>query len=217
MGADRHYRSPWDYLRRTADIFLAAGALLAVSPVVLLAMVAIFIEDRGPIFFRQDRIGYGGKPFTVWKLRSMRVNRLSVADVGQVKGDHHLVTRVGRVIRRWKIDELPQLLNVIRGDMSLVGPRPTVASQVAQYDDFQRRRLTVRPGMTGWAQVNGGVELTWEDRILLDVWYVDHRSLLLDGKILFRTIQVVLAGERPNTDAVEIAKAYANSSGRGGR
>lgn len=190
--------------------------MLAVSPVLLLGIAAIFIEDRGPIFFRQDRAGLRGVPFTLLKLRSMRVNRLDEAAVGQVKGDHHLVTRVGRVIRRSKIDELPQLLNVIRGDMSLVGPRPTVPDQVARYTGFQRRRLEVRPGMTGWAQVNGNVELTWEDRILMDVWYVDHRSLRLDAMILFQTIQVVLVGERPNANAVEIAKRYADSSGRGG-
>lgn len=206
-----------DIVVRVIDTVVATIVLLFALPVLAVAAAAVGFDDGRPLFFCQERVGKNGRPFQLIKLRSMRINRIDVATVGQVRGDHHLVTRPGRFIRRFKIDELPQLVNVILGDMSLVGPRPTVADQVEGYDWFQRRRLRVRPGMTGWAQVNGNVELTWYDRILLDVWYVDHRSLLLDAKILFRTIQVVLRGESPNANVVEIARRYANSFGRRGR
>jgi lipopolysaccharide/colanic/teichoic acid biosynthesis glycosyltransferase len=120
-----------------------------------------------------------------------------------------MVTPVGRWIRRFKIDELPQLLRVLRGDMTLIGPRPTVLEQVEEYTAFQRRRLHIPPGMTGWAQVNGGIEISWPERIMLDVWYVEHRSFWLDMKILWRTTAVVLFGEMPNPKSLEEAIAYA--------
>ena len=122
-----------------------------------------------------------------------------------------MVTRTGRWIRRYKVDELPQLLNVLVGDMALVGPRPTVPEQTEIYSDFEMRRLALPPGMTGWTQINGGIELTWPERILLDVWYVDHRTLWLDLRILLRTAAVILAGEKPNTEALKNAIAYAKN------
>jgi lipopolysaccharide/colanic/teichoic acid biosynthesis glycosyltransferase len=148
--------------------------------------------------------------------RSMRVNDFSPLRVGQVRGEHPLVTPVGRWIRRLKVDELPQLLNVLRGDMSLVGPRPALVDQVESYTDFQRRRLEMRPGMTGWAQVNGNIELEWAERILLDIWYIDHCSPWLDLRILWRTSAVVIFGERSNRQALKDAYAYANRFDRRG-
>lgn len=204
-------------LKRAIDVAASATLLAAFSPLLALTALGIALEDGGPVFYRQLRVGVGEKEYSLLKFRSMRVNTRSVDEVGQVRGDHELVTRVGRIIRRLKIDELPQLLNVLAGDMSLVGPRPTVASQVREYDALQRRRLEVRPGMTGWAQVNGNTEVSWKERIELDVWYVDHRSLLLDLRILFRTVLVVLFGERPNPNALQAASHYADSTRRRGR
>lgn len=143
----------------------------------------------------------------------MQVNNLAAVTVGQVRDRHPMVTPVGRWIRRFKIDELPQLLNVLQGEMTLIGPRPTVLEQVAEYTPFQLRRLDIPPGMTGWAQVNGGVNITWPERIYLDVWYIDHRSFWLDLKILSRTTVVIFFGEEPNSRALDDAIAYAVKQG----
>ncbi len=187
------------------------GALLAVSlPVQALTALAILIDDGPPVLYRQPRAGRAGTSFRVVKFRSMRVHDQPAATIGQVGGDHPLVTRVGRVIRRCKLDELPQLWNVVGGTMSLIGPRPALPEQAAAYDAFQRRRLAVRPGMTGWGQVNGGTTLSWDDRIVLDVWYVDHRSLHLDLRVVLLTLAVILRGERPQPSALARAEAYAS-------
>src|SRR5215471_121325 len=184
-------------LRRLIDILASSVLLLLASPIFLVTALAIRLSDHGPVFYRQTRAGWRGCPFELLKFRSMRVNNLPAVVMGQVGIEHPMVTPVGRLLRRFKIDELPQLLNVLRGDMSLIGPRPTVLEQVAEYTPYQRRRLDIPPGMTGWAQVNGGVESTWPQRIVLDVWYVDHRSLWLDLTILLRTVAVILFGEKP--------------------
>jgi len=201
--------------KRPLDI-LGSGILLVLNaPVFLLAAMAVVL-DGGPVFYRQTRAGRLGHPFALLKFRSMRVNHIPVAEVGQVSGAHPLVTPIGRLLRRYKIDELPQLLNVLLGDMSLVGPRPVLLEQAAEYTPHERRRLEVRPGMTGWAQVNGNIEVPWPDRIMLDVWYVDHASLWLDLKILAMTVAVVLFGEEPNQSAVKEARSYASGPGWGG-
>lgn len=191
----------------------AAGALLGLillSPVLLVTSCLILLEDGRPVLFRQQRIGRGGRPFELIKFRSMRVNDVPVAEFCHVDLERHpLTTRVGRWMRRSKVDELPQLLCVVRGEMSLVGPRPTVAEQVAEYDEFERRRLQVRPGLSGWAQVNGSRHLEWPERIMLDVWYVDHWSLGLDLRIVARTVGVVVRGEHPAPAALATAAAHA--------
>jgi lipopolysaccharide/colanic/teichoic acid biosynthesis glycosyltransferase len=197
-------------VRRLIDILLGTVLLLIVIPVSLVAALAIWFTDRGPVFFRQTRAGMGGRPFELLKFRSMHVNNLAAVVVGQVGVEHPMVTPVGRWLRRFKIDELPQLLNVLRGEMTLIGPRPTVLEQVAEYTPFQRRRLAIPPGMTGWAQVNGGVKITWPQRIILDVWYIDHQSFWLNLEILWRTVAVVLVGDEPSPKALEAAIAYAN-------
>jgi lipopolysaccharide/colanic/teichoic acid biosynthesis glycosyltransferase len=150
------------------------------------------LEDDGPVFFRQERVGQDARPFEVLKLRTMIVDaHTQGAGYAVDKGDSR-ITRIGHLLRKTSIDELPQLWNVLRGEMSLVGPRPTLAYQVERYTDRQRRRLEVKPGLTGWAQVNGRASLSWPERIELDVWYVEHRSLALDLRILLRTVSVLL-------------------------
>lgn len=199
---------PAHHLKRLLDILLSLCALLLLFPLLLLTVFFIVLEDGRPIFYRQKRVGKDAEAFFIFKFRSMRVNDIAVVTLGQVTGDHPLVTKVGRFIRRFKVDELPQLLNVLRGELSLVGPRPTISEQVAKYDDFQKQRLKVQPGITGWAQINGGVSVPWEERIALDVWYVDHWSLLLDLKIMLLTVGVVLFGEKPNPAALKRASYY---------
>lgn len=203
-------------VKRALDAALAGVLLMASSPVLVCACVAVILDDGPPVLFHQRRAGRFGREFEVVKLRTMRRHQRAPEDLGQVREDHELVLRTGRVLRRLKIDELPQLLNVLRGDMSLVGPRPTLPSQVREYDGYQRRRLEARPGITGWAQINGNTQLTWAERITLDVWYVDHWSLGLDLRIMTRTVGVVLRGERPGPAALREAQEHENSA-RGSR
>lgn len=192
-------------VKRALDVALGGAVLVVSIPVQALTALAIVLDDGPPVLFRQARAGREGASFDVVKFRSMCVHDHSAATLGQVGPDHPLVTRVGRVIRRCKLDELPQLWNVAGGTMSLVGPRPALPEQAAAYDAFQRRRLSVRPGMTGWGQVNGGPTLTWDERIVLDVWYVEHWSLRLDIRILVLTLAVIVRGERPQQTSLAVA------------
>ena len=174
---------------------VGGGALLlAASPVLGLAALAVKLEDGGPVFYRQTRVGKGGRDFELLKLRTMVVGAEKLGAGYAVEQGDPRITRVGRLFRRLSIDELPQLWNVLRGEMSLIGPRPTLRYQVERYDEHQRRRLDVRPGLTGWAQIHGRAELPWEDRIELDVWYVEHRSPRVDLKILARTPLALFRG-----------------------
>jgi lipopolysaccharide/colanic/teichoic acid biosynthesis glycosyltransferase len=179
---------------RALDIAVAVSVLVVAAPLMALAAVAIKLESRGPVFYRQRRVGRHGRPFELWKLRTM-VPRAETMGAGVyvLEGDPR-ITRVGRRLRRLSLDELPNLVNVLKGDMAIVGPRPTVQEQVDRYTDRQRRRLEVKPGITGWAQVNGRTSLPWPDRIELDVWYVEHRSLWLDLKILAKTARMLATG-----------------------
>ncbi len=171
------------------------------SPVLLAAGIAIRLESRGDVFYKQRRVGRHGEPFELWKLRTMVPGAEGMgAGIYVLAGDPR-ITRLGRFLRRFSLDELPNLINVVRGDMAIVGPRPTIQEQVDRYTDRQRRRLEVKPGITGWAQVNGRTSLPWPERIELDVWYVDHRSLRLDAEILARTLPVLLRPTRVYNDA----------------
>lgn len=203
-------------VKRSIDLVGAAVLLVLSLPFQAAAALAVVLDDGPPAYFRQPRAGRGGRRFEVLKLRTMRTNDVPPDELGQVGSGHPLVTRSGRILRRFKLDELPQLLSVLRGDMSLVGPRPTLPEQAERYDDFERRRLAVRPGITGWAQVHGNVQLSWTERILLDVWYVDHWSLRLDAVVLARTFAVVVGGERVDPEALETARAHAERSRRRG-
>jgi lipopolysaccharide/colanic/teichoic acid biosynthesis glycosyltransferase len=181
-------------LNRTVDVSLAGAALVLASPVLALAALAITLEDRGPVLYRQTRVGKDGADFELLKLRTMVVDAESQGAGFAVNEGDPRITRVGRVLRRLSLDELPQLWNVVRGDMSVIGPRPTLRYQVERYTPRQRRRLEVKPGITGWAQVHGRAALPWEERIELDVWYVEHRSPWLDLKILARTPLALFGG-----------------------
>jgi lipopolysaccharide/colanic/teichoic acid biosynthesis glycosyltransferase len=181
-------------LSRALDIAVAATALAIASPVIAIASVAIRLESRGPVLYRQRRVGRDGEPFDLWKLRTMVPKAETMgAGVYVLEGDPR-ITRVGRLLRRFSLDELPNLVNVLKGEMAIVGPRPTVQEQVDRYTERQRRRLEVKPGITGWAQVNGRTSLPWPERIELDVWYVEHRSLWLDVKILAKTARMLATG-----------------------
>ncbi len=190
------------YGKRAFDVVVAGLLLLALSPVLILAVLAVKLTSPGPLFFTQDRAGRNGTVFQVLKFRTMRGGRRP--DPKElVPLDHPEITRMGWVLRRFKIDELPQLLNVIKGEMSLIGPRPTLPDQAEGYDDFRRQRLLVRPGVTGLAQVNGNTAVPWDERILFDIAYVRRCSLLMDVGILLRTVWVVLAGEGRTTRAFD--------------
>jgi lipopolysaccharide/colanic/teichoic acid biosynthesis glycosyltransferase len=181
-------------LKRVLDVVLAAVLLVITSPVLALAALAIRFESGGPVFYRQLRVGEGGGQFELWKLRTMVPGAEAMgAGIYVLEGDAR-ITRVGRLLRRFSLDELPNLVNVLKGEMAIVGPRPTVQEQVDRYTDRQRRRLEVKPGITGWAQINGRASLPWPDRIELDVWYVEHRSMRLDLRILARTARMLATG-----------------------
>src|SRR5439155_2512524 len=172
---------------RLFDVVGAAVCLLAASPLLAAAAIAIKLGDHGPVFYRQNRVGKDGRDFELLKLRTMVVGAEKLGAGFAVDMGDPRITRVGRFLRRTSVDELPQLWNVIRGEMSVIGPRPTLRYQVERYDERQLRRLAVKPGITGWAQIHGRATLPWAERIELDVWYVEHRSPALDLKILART------------------------------
>jgi lipopolysaccharide/colanic/teichoic acid biosynthesis glycosyltransferase len=181
-------------VRRALDVVVAALALALCSPLLLLAMIAIRLESRGGVIYRQRRVGLDGRVFEVYKLRTMVHGAEHIGAGLRIDAGDERVTRVGSLLRRTSFDELPNLVNVLGGEMSLIGPRPTLPEQVAQYTPRQRGRLAVKPGLTGWAQVNGRASLPWSERIELDLYYVEHRSLALDLKILARTPALVVRG-----------------------
>lgn len=187
----RWLRSP---VRRALDLVLAAGALVLAAPVLLAAAVAIRLETHGHAVFRQRRVGRDGVPFDLYKLRSMVSGAEGMGSGLAIDAGDARITRVGNLLRRTSIDELPNLINVLRGEMSLIGPRPTVQVQVDRYSERQRDRLLARPGLTGWAQVNGRASLPWADRIELDLWYLEHASPALDLRILIASARLALTG-----------------------
>jgi lipopolysaccharide/colanic/teichoic acid biosynthesis glycosyltransferase len=181
-------------LRRATDIVVSATALVFAAPILALAALAIRLESPGPIIYRQRRSGLQGRDFDVLKLRTM-VDGAEHKGAGlAINENDPRITRAGALLRRTSLDELPNLVNVLRGEMSLIGPRPTLPAQVAQYTERQRGRLALKPGITGWAQVNGRASLPWSERIELDLYYIEHRSLALDLQILRRTVSMVLGG-----------------------
>jgi len=181
-------------LSRAFDVLIAAGLLILTSPILLAALIAIRAETPGSPIYRQRRLGKDGEAFELLKLRTMVSGAEHIgAGLAINEGDPR-VTRVGALLRRFSLDELPNLINVLRGEMAIVGPRPTIQAQVDRYTERQRRRLEVKPGITGWAQVNGRASLPWHERIELDVWYVDRRSLWLDVKILAMTGRMLITG-----------------------
>jgi exopolysaccharide biosynthesis polyprenyl glycosylphosphotransferase len=192
-----------DYaLKRTFDLVVATLLVIALSPLLLALALAVRLSSRGPVIYRSTRPGIGGAPFDCFKFRTMRTGaeqlQADLEEVNEASGalfkirHDPRITPVGRLLRRYSLDELPQLWHVLRGDMSLVGPRPVPTPHLERYDERQRRRLEVRPGLTGWAQIHGRASLPWPERLELDVWYVEHQSLGLDARILAGTLGVLL-------------------------
>jgi lipopolysaccharide/colanic/teichoic acid biosynthesis glycosyltransferase len=182
-------------IRRAVDLVVATAVLVVASPLLALAALAIELESRGGAIYRQRRVGLDGREFDVLKLRTMVAGAERIGAGLAVDDGDARITRVGALLRRSSLDELPNLVNVIRGEMSLIGPRPTVPAQVALYDEHQRGRLAIKPGLTGWAQVNGRASLPWSERIELDLYYIAHRSPALDARIIVRTLRALLGGD----------------------
>jgi lipopolysaccharide/colanic/teichoic acid biosynthesis glycosyltransferase len=180
--------------KRVLDLLLAGGALVLAAPALIACVIAIRIETHGHPVYRQRRVGRGGRPFELYKLRTMVSGAESMGKGLAVDEGDERITRLGAWLRRTSFDEVPNLVNVLRGEMSLVGPRPTVQVQVDRYDERQRGRLDALPGITGWAQVNGRASLPWHERIELDLWYIEHASLRLDLSILARTARLAVTG-----------------------
>jgi undecaprenyl phosphate N,N'-diacetylbacillosamine 1-phosphate transferase len=189
-------RAAGSKIKRTLDMLLSGAVLVVSSPLWLMIAILVKLDSTGPAFFVQDRVGKDWKLFRAYKFRTMVEG---AADEGAgllIEGqDDPRITRAGRFLRRWGLDELPQIVNILKGEMSIVGPRPTLPYQVEQYDEFQRRRLEVKPGITGWAQIHGRNVLSWPARIEYDVWYVDNWSFPLDMEIILRTLPVLLKNE----------------------
>ena len=181
-------------IRRAIDIVGGTLALIVAAPVMGVAMLAIRLESRGHPIYRQRRVGKHGRPFDLFKLRTMIDGAEHIGAGLAINENDPRVTRAGALLRRTSLDELPNLFNVVRGDMSFIGPRPTIPVQVALYTDRQRGRLAVKPGITGWAQVNGRTALPWSERIELDLYYIEHRSPALEARILWRTVAIVFGG-----------------------
>jgi lipopolysaccharide/colanic/teichoic acid biosynthesis glycosyltransferase len=181
-------------MSRAFDTVVAGIVLVLAAPLMAAIAIAIRLDSPGPAIYRQRRVGRGGVEFDLLKFRTMRPGSDPVGIGTAVSTGDPRVTRVGGFLRRTSLDELPNLVNVLRGEMAVVGPRPTIPAQVELYTGRQRRRLEVKPGLTGWAQVSGHVAIPWDERIELDVWYVEHRSARLDLRILFRTVKQVVLG-----------------------
>jgi lipopolysaccharide/colanic/teichoic acid biosynthesis glycosyltransferase len=180
--------------QRILDVALSLFGSVLTAPVVAVLGVAIRLESPGPAIYTQTRVGKDGREFKIYKLRSMVRGAEFAGDGLAIQAGDDRITRIGKILRRYSLDELPNLWNVLLGEMSIVGPRPTVPIQVEQYTTRERGRLAVKPGITGWAQINGRASLPWSERIELDLWYVEHRSLALDLRILARTATLVASG-----------------------
>ena len=183
-------------MKRLLDILVSLVGLIVMAPLFAIVGLAIRLDSKGPVFFVQKRVGKDGKRFRTYKFRTMIQGAADQGAGFYIEGeDDPRITQVGKILRRWSLDELPQFINILRGEMSVVGPRPTLLYQVEQYDQFQRRRLEVKPGITGWAQIHGRNVLSWPDRIEYDVWYVDNWTFGLDLEIILKTLPVLLKRE----------------------
>jgi sugar transferase EpsL len=194
--------------KRLLDVCAALLGLAILSPLIGLIALAIWLTSGSPVLFRQVRAGYGGQPFVLLKFRNMTMERDAQ---GRLLSDGERITKVGRILRQFSLDELPQLWNVLKGDMSLVGPRPLLVDYLPRYTPEQARRHEVRPGITGWAQVNGRNNLSWDEKFRLDVWYVDHQTFWLDAKILVQTISKTIRRHGINQGGQATAEEFLGS------
>jgi len=185
--------------KRLIDLLIAIPCLLLFTPLILLIAFLVRLDSPGNPFFMQTRTGRNRKPFSIFKIRTLYIQHFGIFP-GEDEPDNYRITKIGKFLRRSKLDELPQLLNVVLGSMSLVGPRPDIPEQVAMYTPQQSERLLVKPGLTGVTQISGNIFLSWPDRIRLDVWYIRNRSLLLDIKIIALTLVAVFKGETIDSD-----------------
>lgn len=184
------------YLKRTLDIIFSAISLILLSPFFILISFLIMAEDYGPVFFRQKRVGKNQKIFEILKFRTMCVNAEKSQEIGkEVIGKDIRITRIGYLLRRFKIDELPQLINILKGDMSIIGPRPSLPEYLSEYEEWEKRRFLVEPGLSGLAQVNGNIYLSRKQKSRYDVHYVEKLSFFLDLRIVCKTFMVVIFGE----------------------
>jgi len=179
------------FLKNIFDVLVGVFLLLLIIPILVFIAIVIKLDSNGPVFFKQQRVGFIGKPFSIYKFRTMIDNAVNVGAGLNIVDNDPRITAVGKILRDWSLDELPQIINIVKGEMSFIGPRPTLQYQVDNYTDHQLNRLNMKPGVTGWAQINGRNNISWEDRIELDVWYVDNWSLWLDIKIALKTPAVV--------------------------
>lgn len=194
------------FFKRLLDLFLVFIGMIITAPIVAITAVLIKLDSKGPVLFTQDRVGMGGKLFKIYKFRTMVVGAEKIGDgLNLVKGDPR-VTRVGHFLRRWCIDEIPQLINVLKGEMSCVGPRPTLKYQVDQYTDYERRRLEVKPGMTGVATVKGRNKLSWAERIKWDIWYIDNYSFWLDVNVILQTFGLLARSDIVYAESPDVFK-----------
>ncbi len=197
--------------KRAVDFTLALIALIFLSPVFLVLALLIKLETGGSVFFLQKRVGKNEKPFTIFKFRSMyEKHGLTPEELGPVKHNHAVVTKLGHFMRRTKLDEIPQFVNVLMGTMSIVGPRPCLYSSLEEMSEDERRRFSVSPGVSGWAEVNGNVELTWHEQLALDLWYIDHQSFWLDWLIIGKTLKTIFWGSIRNEKALLQAHKHEN-------
>ncbi|MCX6323670.1 MAG: sugar transferase [Sphingobacteriales bacterium] len=193
------------YIKRLGDLLAAIIALLVFSPVMLVVMVLLMLTGHRKLFFIQPRVGYQNRIFKLMKFKSMTDAKDAK---GNLKPDVERLTRFGKLLRKSSLDELPQLINVLKGDMSLIGPRPLLVSYLPLYNEKQRRRHEVKPGITGWAQVNGRNAISWEQKFDLDVWYVDHQTFGLDLSIFFKTIKNIITSEGISQDGQATMEAF---------
>ncbi len=209
----KHSHTVYDLVKRVADLFVSAVALVVLSPVFAVVAWIVRLKLGSPVIFRQQRPGKDRRIFTLYKFRTMRDAAFGTTGVEAVASDAERLTPFGRALRSISLDELPQLVNVLKGDMSIVGPRPLLPEYLDRYNGEQARRHEVRPGVTGWALVNGRNAISWDERLKMDVWYVDHRSFALDARILLKTVWPVVSREGISAPGAETMQPFEGDTG----
>jgi lipopolysaccharide/colanic/teichoic acid biosynthesis glycosyltransferase len=209
----KHSHTVYDLVKRVADLFVSAVALVVLSPVFAVVALIVRLKLGSPVIFRQQRPGKDGRIFTFYKFRTMRDAAFGTTGLEAGASDAERLTPFGKLLRSTSLDELPEFVNVLKGDMNVVGPRPLLPEYLDRYNGEQARRHEVRPGITGWAQVNGRNAVSWDERFKMDVWYVDHRSFALDARIVFRTVSAVASREGVSAPGAETMRPFQGDAG----